>query len=74
MPTMTIDELRAYWIFITKQEEFFYLLIFIAAVVVLANAKLICQILSIPVKLALSVAGAVFGLAIIWGAYQLFFG
>lgn len=73
MPTLTISELRAGWIELTRQKEFFYLLVFIALVVV-ANTKTLCKIASIPFKIILSLAGTLIGFAVLWGLYRLFVG
>lgn len=74
MPTLTISELRAGWIELTRQKEFFYLLVFIALVVLVANTKNLCKIAAIPLKIALSVAGTLIGFAVLWGLYRLFVG
>ena len=69
---MTLEYLRNSWIDVTQKGEYFYLLIFIAVLVIILNAKTLWKIAKLPIRLALFLAGSVIGIAVLWGVYQLF--
>jgi len=69
---MTLEYLRNSWMDVLQKEEYFYLLIFVAVLVIILNAKTLWKIAKLPIRLVFFLAGSIIGIAVLWGVYQLF--
>jgi len=72
---VTLDDLRAGWVQLLRNEELFYLLVFIIVIIIIYNVRTVLwKLIKLPFRLVFGLAGAGIGIAVLWGVYHLFCG